>query len=140
MAESRWAERPAGFWNAVEIEYRGGTKLTEIYAHFELTKGEFDTRRDAGGWPRRNYAPVDQQRLIRRLFWLVNKHVIQMERNMVAGGDKDIAVLNQLVGTVGKLIRFELVTTPIGKRQNRTKSLAGIREKLVARIEELKRG
>jgi hypothetical protein len=59
---------------------------------------------------------------------------------MVAGGEKDVALLHQLGATIGKLIRFEAAATPIGKRRRQTKDLVGIREKLVQRIAELKRG
>lgn len=139
MSTSPRPERPEGFWTEVEAAYRGPTLIKDLLVQFDITPAELKTARENGGWPLRNHAPVNQAKLIRRIFVLVNKQVIHMEKNM-APGDKDIATLNQLVGTVGKLIRFEHAAAPIGKRQRRTKSLAGIRDKLVQRIEELKRG
>lgn len=132
-------ERSPEFWADVEIDYAGGEKLAEIFARHGLTKGEFDNHRRGAGWPPRNKARVNRDRLVGRIFWLINHHVGAMERKMEAGGPADIAVLNQLVGALSRLVRFEAGGAKAGAQRERTRDLQDIREKLVRRIEELKR-
>lgn len=135
------SERPPGFWEAVEKDYfNPAIKLVELLATHELTKGEFDYHRKLAGWPPRNKAPVNREKLVGRIFWLINQHLAAMETNMNAGSHTDVAVLNQLVGSLGRLIRFETGSRRAHKAANPTTDLENIREKLVQRIEELKRG
>ncbi len=88
----------------------------------------------------RNKAPVNRERLVGRLFHLINRQIARMEKSMDTNNSADVAMLNQLANTLGRLIRFEAGTTRIDRRARHTKDLVGIREKLVRRIEELKRG
>ena len=138
MTESRRAERPLAYWRAVEADYRAGTKLTDIYLKHDCTKGEFDRQRERMGWPLRHQPPINRERMVARLLRLVLRHIAQLERG-TPGAEKDIALLHQLVATIGKLVRAEAAATPIGKRKRRLASLTGIGDKLVGRIAELKR-
>jgi hypothetical protein len=132
--------RPPGYWDAVKDDYFGGVKLRDIYRHHECTKGEFDHHRREANWPVRNKSPVNRERMVGRIFWLVNKHIAALEKNIDAGSHADVAVLNQLVGSLGRLIRFEAGSVKAAsKRERGTSDLKDIREKLVRRIEELKR-
>jgi hypothetical protein len=139
MTQSRRPERPLAYWHAVGADYQAGMKLTDIYLKHDCTKAEFDRQRQRLGWPLRHAPPINRERMIARLLRLVLRHITQLEQGR-PGGEKDVALLHQLVATVARLVRTEAVTTPIGQRRRRTASLNGIREKLVARIEELKRG
>ena len=139
MSDNRRPERSDDYWSAVEADYRSGMRLQDMYSKHDCTKAEFDRRRRVKEWPLRNEAPVNRQRLVTRLLRLVNRHVKQLEAKTIPGGEKDVALLHQLVATIGKLVRYEAAAAPIGKRRRKTKGLVGIREKLVQRIEELKR-
>ena len=130
--------RPPGFWDGVEMDYFGGEKLTDIYRRHDITKGEFDHHRREANWPLRNKAPVNRERLVGRLFWLINHHIRAIEKNVDKGIPADPALLNQLVGSLGRLLRFE-TNTKKSEASRETEELSDIREKLVRRIEELKR-
>lgn len=133
-------ERSPEFWAAVKEDYDGGLTLTAIYRRHGLTKGAFDYHRAHAGWANRNRSPVNRERLVGRIFALINKHLKAMEKKMDAGSHADVAVLNQLVGSLGRLIRFEAASAKASRVADPTADLEDIREKLVQRIEELKRG
>ena len=133
----KYTSRPPGFWDAVKIDYDAGEKMTDIYERHGTTKGEFDHHRREAGWELRNKSPVNREKLVGRIFWLINRHVAAMEKK-VAGDPADAALLNQVVGSLGRLIRFEAGSEKADK-QRHTAELEDIREKLVRRIEELKR-
>ena len=126
-------------WEAVKTDYFGGEKMTDIYLRHRITKGLFDAQRQRAGWPLRNKGKVNREKLVGRIFWLINNQIAAMEKDMDAGKQADVAVLNQLVGSLGRLIRFETGSVRTDKRRGRTTDLQDIREKLVRRIEELKR-
>ncbi len=136
---SKYISRPPGFWDAVEADYLGGEKLTDVYERHGVTKGEFDHHRRQAGWPLRHKAPINREKLVGRIFWLVNHQIAKMEKIMDGGGEMDVAVLNQLVGALGRLMRFEAGSAKGQKAPRQTAELQDIREKLVRRIEELKR-
>lgn len=134
----KYMSRPPGFWDAVKTDYDAGEKLIDIYERHGVTKGEFDHHRREAGWELRNRSPVNREKLVGRIFRLINRHLKAMENNM-PGDLADAALLNQLVGSLSKLIRFENGSPKVDKQQRRTAELQDIREKLVRRIEELKR-
>ena len=133
-------ERSPEFWEEVGKDYNDiGLKMADLLVRHELTKGEFDYHRELAGWPMRNRSPVNRDRLVGRIFSLINRHLAAMEKNMNPGSQTDVAVLNQLVGSLGRLIRFEAGSAKTGAPETRTTDLEDIREKLVQRIEDLKR-
>jgi hypothetical protein len=86
--------------------------------------------------------PPTRRAILNRLFRLVSHMVMNLETEMKADGakvgDKETAMLGQLVATMGRLIALE--TTEAGiKDAKRNSELLDIRDKLVRRIDELKR-
>ena len=141
MSIGKFEPRPPGFWEPVKDAYFNGERVLDICAHHGITKGEFDYYRRQAGWPMRNKSPINRERLIGRVLWLVNKHVRAMEQRIGdAGNPADVALLNQLVGSLGRLVRVEASVEEAKTQKARSDDLTDIREKLVRRIEELKRG
>ncbi len=126
-------------WDAVGVDYRAGVKLNDIYERHHITKGQFDAHRERAGWPKRNKAAVNRERLAGRILWLVNHQIKAMEKLVNDGGQADVAVLTRLVGALGRLLRFEAGSGKGTKPERETAELKDIRDRLVRRIEELKR-
>lgn len=76
--------------------------------------------------------------MIVRMFQLMDKVMDHMEDNLAASTDNDVDLLGKLVVTLGKLIDIDRTA---GNRAppRQTKEMLDIRDKLVRRIEELKR-
>jgi hypothetical protein len=139
MAESRLADRPAGFWEAVEIDYRGKKlSLSQLRDRHHLTEDEFDEARRELGWKHRDTSRVNRKQIIRRLFVLLDRMLINLESEMKNVGEQEVNILGRLVQSMGKLIEIEAVT---GKAvtPRETRDMHDIRSKLIARIDELKR-
>jgi len=132
-------ERTPEFWEAVKADYLGGTLLADLYKRYGLTKGAFDHFRDRARLPLRNKAPVNRDRLAGRLYWLINHHVATLELAAEQGQPIDPRLLAQLADALGKLLRFETGSASAGAGKERTRDIRDVREKLVRRIEELKR-
>ena len=140
MAESRLADRPAAFWDAVLADYRGtALKLREILQKHDLTQGEFNHARSELNWPPRKRQPLSRKTLINRLFQLLERMILKLETNMEKAGETEAAVLGQLVRSMSKLIEIETATNA-ATTPRQSKQMNDIRSKLVARIQELKRG
>ena len=140
MAESRLGDRPEAFWEEVRVDY-AGTELTveKIREKHDLTEGEFTHARKSRGWPPRKRQPLSRKTLINRLFQLLERMILKLETNMEKAGETEAAVLGQLVRSMSKLIEIETATNA-ATTPRQSKQMNDIRSKLVARIQELKRG
>ncbi len=65
--------------------------------------------------------------------------ILKLETNMEKAGETEAAVLGQLVRSMSKLIEIETATNA-ATTPRQSKQMNDIRSKLVARIQELKRG
>jgi hypothetical protein len=86
--------------------------------------------------------PPTRRAILNRLMRLVSHMVRNLESEMkkegATVGDKETAVLGQLVASMGKLIALETEEAGI-KHAKQNSELLDIRDKLVRRIDELKR-
>ena len=139
MAVSRLADRPPEFWEDVGFDYQANElHLQQVLTKHDLTRGELNYALLRFGWTRRKSPQVDRKKIIKRLFDLINRMLTELEGQMTATGEKEVAVLGRLVQSMGKLIEIEAATnTAATPRQ--TKDMHDIRRKLVERIEDLKR-
>jgi hypothetical protein len=139
MPESRVTDRPAEFWQAVQVDYTAGRlTLRELYDIHDLTEGEFSYARAQLGWKRRHQTPASRKTILKRLFLLIDRLTATLEKEMTTAGEKEVDVLGRLVTTMGKLIEIESATNRAATPRQ-TKDMHDIRRKLVERIEELKR-
>jgi hypothetical protein len=140
MAEGLLAERPLGFWEGVGIDYAANElTILQILGKHEITQGQFNYAKQQLGWTRRKTPQVNRQKIIRRLFRLLDRMLEKLETEMTNAGEKEVTVLGRLVQSMGKLIEIEAATnTTTTARQ--TKDMHDIRRQLVERIVELKRG
>ena len=77
--------------------------------------------------------------MVVRMFRLMDKVMDNMEANMSASTDNDVDLLGKLVTTLGKLIDIDRAAGKLAAPRQ-TKEMLDIRDKLVQRIAELKRG
>ena len=142
MAESRMADRPAAFWESVGIDYAANElTILQILRKHDLTKGEFAYARQQLAWTRRKTPQVNRQKIIKRLFRLLDGMLTKLEvqqTTMTTTGEREVTVLGRLIHSMGKLIDIETATN-IEATPRQTKDMHDIRRKLVERIEELKR-
>lgn len=130
---------PDARWAAVQIDYVANMPLTELCLKHAVTSDELSEARRRFGWRRkRSVRQAGRTMIIKRLFRLLDRQIEQMERDMKDTGEKEAAVLGRLVGTLGKLIEIDGAAGKIAK-QRTTKEMVEIRNKLIRRIEELKR-
>ena len=77
--------------------------------------------------------------IIKRLFKLLSRQITLLEDAMdKKPSDAEVAVLDRLVGTLGKLIVIE-TRNKRPSRARQSKEMENVRNKLVERIEQLKR-
>ena len=139
MVVSRLADRPPEFWDSVGKDYYGtNVTILALCQKYDLTIGEFNAAKAQLGWRRRKIKKVSRDLLISRLFRLLDQNIKQLEDQMTATGQKEVMVLNHLANTLGKLIEIETSAGKVGKPRQ-TKDMHDIRNRLVQRIEELKR-
>lgn len=132
-------EQPDARWAAVGIDFVANLPLTEVCLKHGVTSDQLEDARRRFHWRRRRLGrPVGRHSIIKRLFRLLDRQIAHMEDEMKTTGEKEAAILGRLVGTLGKLIEMEGDAAKTTKRRT-TKEMVDIRDKLIRRIEELKR-
>ena len=76
--------------------------------------------------------------MIVRMFRLMDKVMDHMEAKVSASSESDVDLLGKLVTTLGKLIEIDRTAGKLSAPRQ-AKEMLDIRDKLVQRIEELKR-
>lgn len=155
MTASSLADKPPEFWEAVGYDYYDGLALRQICTRHHISLGQFNLAQAELGWRRRKTKQVSRERLIRRMFALLDTSVTQVEAQMristtpadpkkpipkptATKTTREALVLNRLAMTLGKLIDLETETVA-EKKPRQTRQMLDVRDRLVQRIEELKR-
>src|SRR5262249_27222767 len=130
MAESRLGDRPLAFWETVEFDYAANEiTIAALLEKHDLPMGEFNHALHRFGWRRARKTPkINRKKLIQRLFRLLDRAITKLEEEMTTAGEKEVAVLNRLVQSMGKLIEIETAGGPNASVRE-TREMHSIRSK-----------
>lgn len=138
---TRTDKRPPVDLDALRADYEGGTErgtTAEIARRHHISTRTLQTRVEELGWVRRNQRHlVDRGAIIARMFRVLERQVVLMERDMKQPGEKEVAVLGKLASTLEKLIDIDNAARP-DKPAAPRKDIADLRNKLAQRIAQLK--
>jgi hypothetical protein len=132
-------EKPAIDWDAVRRDYEGRRGTTaEIARRYGTATKTLSTRATVGGWVRRNIRhSVDRSGIIARMFRVLERQIIQLEKDMTQTGEKEVAVLGKLASTLEKLIDIDTAAKP-QQPTAEVEDMKELRNKLAQRIAQLK--
>lgn len=124
-------------WAAVQLDYEQdeGT-IPEICARYGITDAQLRHRRERHGWKLRNEWSLRVGPLINRMMRVLDGQVRELEKQMAEPVDKNAALLGTMTKTLEKLV--ELDEGQRKKQPAKRKEMSDIRNKLAARIEQLK--
>lgn len=136
-------------WAAVQRDYeQGDARLVDIYERHGVTAAQLRYRRETHNWKPRHNCNQRVAPMINRMLRALDNQVRQLEKLMSnevdeAGEsrpetrlDKNAALLSIMTRTLEKLI--EIDGAQRAGRPTQNKQTSDIRNKLVARIEQLK--
>ncbi|MBI4047106.1 hypothetical protein [Paradevosia shaoguanensis] len=133
-----------GFWAAVRADYEARQVSVEAVAmRHGLTVGKIAYAAKENDWKRRYLKHVKPESSFQRMFRVIEAHLIRLEATeitMETEGSKEVALLGNLCKTLEKLIEIDKAR-PQAKRNsgNQSKEMTDLTNKLVRRIEQLKR-
>ena len=124
-------------WAAVQLDYeqRNGS-LSEICVRYRITEAQLRFRRERHGWNMRNDWSLRVGPLLNRMMRVLDGQVRTLEKQMTETVGKNADLLGTMTKTLEKLI--ELDAAQQAKRPAKRKDMSDIRNKLAARIEQLK--
>lgn len=133
-------EKSSPDWAAIRAEYeRGEDAVLAIAARHGVTYSAISWRVKRDLWaPRNRTGNVDRPMIIKRMFVLLERQVIQLGENMSQTGEKEVAVLGKLASTLEKLIEIDAAAATRPKPAQGRK-MRDLRDQLAQRIEQLKR-
>jgi hypothetical protein len=129
---------PAVDWEAVRIDYEAKVlPVRQVAEQHGVAQWAMLHKAKAEGWkPRSVSRSVDRAGIIARMFRLLERQIIQLERDMDKTGEKEVAVLGKLASTLEKLIEIDRAERP--QPPTRHKDMQELRDKLALRIAQLK--
>lgn len=135
-------------WALIRIEYESGqgTQASICLKH-GITQSQLNWRIKRDLWVRRYRSKVvDRAQIIVRMFRLLERQVMdfetemnEMSRTERRSGEKEAALLGKLAGNLEKLAALDLRMTAKEPGRRQTRQMQDIRNKLIERIEQLKR-
>lgn len=138
----------AEFWAPIQADYDNHEiPLTEVCRRHQVTRSQLLYYASHHGWVmRRPTTVVDRPRIIVRMFKVLERQVLDLEKEMSEmaaakgrSGEREAALLGRLAGNLEKLVALDLKLTPAEPKRRSTKEMQTIRQKLIERIEQLKR-
>ncbi|SFZ85888.1 hypothetical protein SAMN02983003_3060 [Devosia enhydra] len=125
-------------WAAVRAEYEAGEELVrEIIVRHGITRSQLDWRSRREAWAtRQRGVRVDRGAMVGRLFRLLDRQTLAMEKMMSDEPDREMAALGKLVTTLEKLIEIDERTARKAPRRQSVDA-EGLRRKLAERIDRL---
>lgn len=132
-------------WDAVRADYVDGPlTVTAVEQKYGITRTQLYWMRDKKGWPRRNAGHASRATLIKRLMKLLEKQIAELEDDMAKPdrtvSDKEVALLGNLTRNLEKLTELDRKERGPGKPARNATEIEALRKKIVARLNELKKG
>lgn len=128
-------------WNEIRIAYEETTEtLPKMAERFGVAKSSISQHVRTDGWLRRNKAVVvDARALIRRMYRLVERVLVRMERAGEPMNEKDAGVLTRMAATLDRLMEIEARSPEPPKRGavKETAEMQQIRKTIARRLEQL---
>lgn len=141
------AER-AALWARVHADY-DELKLShrELVAKHGVPISTLKDKIKREMWtPRKRSRLVDRPMIITRLFRVLELQVADLEMEMAEmargskrSGEKEVALLGKMAGNLDKLMELDRAAGEGRRTRQRTKDMQDIRNRLIERIEQLKR-
>jgi hypothetical protein len=131
-------------WAEIRRAYEApGQSVKAICAAFGVASWTLHDRVKAEGWTVRKPRRKGRERLVERLFLVLERQVKEVEarmsaRNGIPVDDKEAKLLDSLARTLGKLMELDASEKARTGGQP-SRDLRAAREKLVERIDQLKR-
>jgi hypothetical protein len=128
-------------WTPIQEAYQETTEsLDDLAARFRVSKSAISWRARRNGWIMRNRpAGTSGPALIVRIYRLLERQLVQMERTEGPMSDKDAAILVRIATTVNRLIEVEgkAPKKPPRNASHESSEMQQIRKTVARRLEQL---
>lgn len=127
-------------WDQIRIAYEETPeKLDDMAKRFGVARSSICLRMRTDGWMRRKrLVVVDARMLIRRMYRLIERVLVRMEKAEEPMTEKDAAVLNRMAATLERLMEIEARTPqPPTRGAKETAEMQQIRKTIARRLEQL---
>lgn len=128
-------------WNEIRTAYEQSDEtLMDMAKRFGVARSSISQHVRDDGWLRRHKATaVDARLLIRRMYRLVERVLVRMERAEEPMNEKEAGVLNRMAATLERLMEIEarIPQPPARGVVKETAEMQQIRKTIARRLEQL---
>lgn len=129
-------------WAAIKADYLAGAlTVSAVAKKHGRSRAAIYRHATSQNWQKRQ-RPRQTSRagLIDRLMTLLERQLGFMEMNMTGTDDKEVALLGNMVRTLEKLIDLDRKGETAGDDARQDRNMTELRDKLAARIDQLRQG
>lgn len=131
------------YWAAVQADYEGrALTLEAVGMRHGLTIGQLAYAARNRGWARRYLKHLNLESSIKRMFRVLEVHLIRLEATevtMKTDSTKEVGLLANMCKTLEKLIEIDNARPSQKRTGKHGKDMTDLTNQLVRRIEQLKR-
>lgn len=128
-------------WEQIRLAYEETAEtMDDMAKRFGVARSSISQRMRTDGWMRRRrVVVVDARTLIRRMYRLIERVLVRMERAEEPMNEKDAGVLNRMAATLERLMEIEARAPEPPKRGavKETAEMQQIRKTIARRLEQL---
>ena len=126
-------------WDLIRTAYEAGTEpVSALAQRFGVTRAAIQWRVRRDVWASRySTQAVSRGQIIARLFRLLERQTIEMDKQMQNVGDKEVAALGRLVATLDRLMDIDQRSRVNRPKQQPSVDMAALRQKLADRIDRV---
>lgn len=126
-------------WNAVRAEYEGSAdSIAAIARRHGVTPAAVSWRVTRDLWTKRYHSGrAERSTLVDRMFRVLDRQIMQLEKQMTDMGDKEAALLGTMARTLEKLMELDAGAGGTKAKRSQSKDIKDLREKLAKRIDQL---
>lgn len=133
-------DKPVYDWPAIRADYENESiTIDQIVRTYNVSKPTLYKYIEAKNWPkRRPDRPVSRRTLINRMLKMLDFQTIQMEERMTGSDEKEVSLLGNMARTLEKLIDIDRKDAERQPSVKRSREMIELRQKLAARIDQLR--
>lgn len=129
-------------WAAIRADYEADREPVKAVAErYGVTEPTLYHHAQKEGWiMRQSVRNTARPALIERMAKLLERQIAHLEKNMTPGDEKEVGLLGNMARTLEKLIDLDRKEDGKAPDKKRDREIDVLREKLAARIDQLRKG
>lgn len=141
MTKSVTKRKTSDEWLAIRVDYEANIETVKAIAlRHAISEPAIQYHVGREGWIRRqSVRNTERPALIERMAKMLERQIAHLEKNMTPGDEKEVALLGTMARSLEKLMDLDRKGVGKAPDKKRDREIGELRQKLAARIDQLRK-